>query len=257
MKESSDPKVSTDIAAAIDGEVVCKVTRWYFRRMGILGGMLFLMGVYFIYDGAIGYPKKNVRAEKQLWFENELLPSYDEAKATGRLAQWMEESAAKGWPTGENGEPPKWAAYAAERGWPEKNEKYTDKEITEQFWWGGGTILGALVVGVLVLLNRNKVLRGGADHFITPEGTTVRFADAFKVDTRKWDQKGLAYVWFRDGDGGKDQKAVIDDLKFGGADMILSALLAKFSGELIEKVADDEDEETDEEEDENLDRADS
>lgn len=245
-----DPNASNNAAPASRGEVTCRVTPWYFRRMGILGGMLLLMGLYFIYDGAIGYPKKNVRADKQLWFEKEFLPSYDEAKAEGRLGAWMEKAAAEGWPTGDNGEPPKWAAYAAERGWPEKNEKYTEKEITEQFWWGGGTILASIIVGILVLLNRNKVLQGGGDHFITPEGVTVRFADVFKVDTRKWDQKGLAYAWFKDGEGGAERKAVIDDLKFGGADVILSALLANFRGELIEKVAEEEDEDEDAEDEE-------
>jgi hypothetical protein len=214
--------------------------------MGILGGMLILMGAYFIYDGAIGYPKKNERADVQKWFEEEVLGGYDEAKADGRLSSWLEEAADKGWPTGENGEPPKWAAYAAERGWPEKNEKYTEKEIEEQFWWGGGTLLAAAIVGVLLLLNRNKVLTGLPDGFITPEGIEVKHAEVFKVDKRKWDQKGLAYAWFRPGGDGAEKKVIIDDLKFGGADAILTALLANFSGELIEKVADDEDEEEEE-----------
>lgn len=245
MEPSNQPR---NAAQGEPAEIICRVTPWYFRRMAILGGMLFLMGCYFIYDGAVGYPKKNERAEVQQWFEKELLGGYDEAKAAGRLSQWMKEAEAKGWPAGENGEPPKWAAYAAERGWPEKNEKYTDKEIEEQFWWGGGTLIGALVVGVLVLLNRNKVLVGRAGAFVTPEGAEVKHGDVFKVDTRKWAQKGLAYAWYRPGGEGAVKKAVIDDLKFGGAEGILTALLANFSGELIEKVEDEEEDDADEDE---------
>lgn len=226
-------------AADPGGPLVCRVTSWYFRRMGILGGMLLLMGLYFVYDGKYGYPKANVIAERKDWFEKELLASYDKAKASGRLDQWLAEAREKGWPTGSEGEPPKWAAYAARNNWPEKPKKFTAKEIEEQFWWGGGTILGSLIVGVLLLLNRNKTLQGGDDHFVTPEGRRIAFAEVFRIDKRKWDNKGLAYAWYREGGSGPERKAVIDDLKFDGAGRILNRLLVSFSGELIEKVADE------------------
>lgn len=100
-------------------------------------------------------------------------------------------------------------------------------------------MLGGLIVGVLLLLNRNKTLQGGEDHFITPEGRRVAFDEVFRIDKRKWDNKGLAYAWYREGGSGPERKAVIDDLKFDGAGRILDRLLASFSGELIEKVADE------------------
>jgi len=218
--------------------IVCRVTRWYYRRMGLAALMCLVFGLYFLYDWKVGYPKANGIADQQDWFEKELLPSYDVAKKNGTLGEWMERAKENGWPTGKEGEPPKWLQYAAMKGWPEKPKRHTQKEVDEQLWWGLGTISISLVVMVMVLLNRNKVLRGGEGYLVTPDGQTVAFSDVFRVDKRKWDNKGLAYVWHRKDAGGRDKKAVIDDLKYGGADKVLERLLAGFRGELIEKVVD-------------------
>ena len=100
--------------------------------------------------------------------------------------------------------------------------------------------VGALIVVILIFLNQSKVLRGYPEHWVTPEGKEVRYAEVFRVDKRKWDNKGLAYAYHRKAEGAKEVKEVIDDLKFAGADRILNRLLAQFSGELIEKVAEPE-----------------
>lgn len=222
--------------AAISGPIVCRVTPWYFRRMGLMTAMLIAMGLYFLYDGKYGYPATNKIADQKDWFEQTLLKEYDEAKAANRLEEWVKETQAKGLPAGKNGEPPRWVSYAAERGWPEKPHRYTDREITAQFWWGGATLLAGLAVGATILLNRSKILRAEEDHFVTPDGKSIFFADVFKVDKRKWDNKGLAYLWHRPSGTESPQKAVIDDLKFDGAVRVLERVLANFKGELIEKV---------------------
>jgi hypothetical protein len=225
-------------AAASTEPIVCRVTPWYFRRLGMMSAMLMGMGLYFLYDGKYGYPKANEIAAQKDWFEQTVLKGYDDAKAANRLDAWVKETEAQGLPAGKNGEPPRWVSYAAERGWPEKPHKYTDREITEQFWWGGGTLLMGLLVGINMLLNRKKILSSAGDHWVTPEGKTVYFANVFRVDKRKWDNKGLAYAWYRETDGGPEKKAVIDDLKFDGAARILDRLIARFKGELIEKIPD-------------------
>jgi hypothetical protein len=217
--------------------IVCRVTTWYYRRMGMMAGMCVAFGLYFIYDWKVGYPKANEIADKQEWFEKVLLPSYDEAQKAGKLEEWMVKADAEGWPKGKAGEPPKWLQYAAVNGWPEKPKRFTQKEVDEQLWWGLGTMGIGLAAGVVMLLNRGKVLRGEADHWVTPEGETVRYADVVRVDKRKWDNKGLAYAWYQTEPGGREKRVVIDDLKFGGADRVLERLLGAFKGELIEKVA--------------------
>lgn len=219
------------------GELIeCRVTPWYFRRMGILAAMLLAFGAYFFYDGRWGYPAKNRKAAIKEQFEEEVLKGFDRAKASGNLDPWREEMRSKGWPTDKNGDPPKWVTYAAEHGIDEKPKKYTDREIEEQFWWSGGMVVAAVVVGIIVALNRNKVLRGYGDRMVMPDGVEVRFADVFRIDKRKWDNKGLAYAWYRSAPDAPERRAVIDDLKFGGAGTVLDRLLARFSGELIEKV---------------------
>ena len=206
--------------------------------MGILAAMLVGMGLYFCYDGKFGYRKDNERADKKQWFETTFTKSFDEAKEAGKLEEWKTRAKEQGLPTGENGEPPKWITYSAQLGWPEDVKKHSEEEIEQQFWWGGAMLAGALFVGLKLLLDFNKKLVGQAESMIMPGGAVVRFADVFKVDKRKWDNKGLAYVFYRN--GGSERRAVIDDLKYGGAVNVLVRLVASFNGELIEKAPDEE-----------------
>lgn len=231
----------------IDEPIVCRVTPWYFRRMGLMAGMCAAFGLYFLYDWKIGYPKANEIADKQEWFEKELLPSYDAAQKAGKMQEWLAKADAEGWPKGKEGEPPKWLQYSSMNGWPEKPKRYTQKEVDEQLWWGLGTLSIGLAALLVMLMNRGKVLTAGADHWVTPEGVVIRFADVVRVDKRKWADKGLAYAWHQAAAGGREQRAVIDDLKFGGADRVLDRLLSRFKGELIEKVPEPEDEADDKE----------
>lgn len=230
-----------NVQPKVEGEaVVCRVTTWYYRRMALAGGMCLVFGLYFLYDWKVGYPKANEIAAKQEWFEKELLPSYEAAKQAGKLGEWRAEAESKGWPTGKGEEAPKWVPYAAVNGWPEKPKRFTQKEIDEQWWWGMGMIIISVAVGVAVLVSCRRTLSAGSDHLVTPNGVTIRFEEVYRVDKRKWDNKGLAYLWYRPGGQGSGKKAVIDDLKFGGADEVLRRVLEGFRGELIEKVEEDE-----------------
>lgn len=220
--------------------IVCRVTPWYFKRRAMMAAMFAFFGAYFLYDGSVGYPKQVEIAKKKEWFNGEFLATFDAAKKAGSLEQWIVEQKAKGMPTGTDGEPPKWVTYAAANGWPEDPHHYTEREIAEQFYFGYGCLAAALAVGVIVLLRKNTVLRGEADHFVTPDGVKVPFSEVFRVDKRKWDKQGLAYAWHKPGGQGREKKAVIDDLMYGGADKVLERILSRFNGELIEKVTDPE-----------------
>lgn len=221
-----------------DEVITCRVTRWFFQRMGILAAMLVGMGLYFCYDGKFGYRNENKIVDKKDWFEGEFLKSYDVAKKGGTLDEWMTKARGDGLPTGENGEPPRWPTYAAQFGWPEKAKRHSEEEIAQQFWWGGAMLAIALLVGLKVLLDFNKKLVGHADCMIMPGGAEVPFADVFKVDKRKWNNKALAYVFYRSADS--ERRAVVDDLKYGGANKVLDRLIANFKGELIEKAPDED-----------------
>ena len=222
--------------------ILCRVTPWYYRRMGLLALMFLGMGLYFFYDGKIGYAKDNEIVARKEWFEKEVLKEYDDARLQGEefTQAWIKMARERRWIVSPNLNEPRWNDYAAPFGWPEKPKKHSEEEIEQQFYWGAAMILGAAIAGILVLFNRNKVLIGHADHMIMPNGIHVRFADVTRVDKRKWDVKGLAYVQYRTGEQGSTRQVTIDDLKYGGAGLVLDRLLAQFSGELIEKIPDEE-----------------
>lgn len=224
--------------------IICRIASWYYyRRMGPLAVLFLVFGGMFLKDGLWGYPEVAALARKKEWFMKEYLPSFEAAKKEGRLEQWMADSKAKGLPTGVDGDVPRWKSYAAQNGWEEDPKLYSEREIAEQFYWAYACFAGALVVGILVLLNKGKVLRAEADHWVTPEGRQIRYADVSRVDKRKWEHQALAYVWYRTEDG-RERRAVIDDLKYDGAGRVLERLLSRFSGELIEKVIETESAET-------------
>ena len=72
------------------------------------------------------------------------------------------------------------------------------------------------------------------------------FASAFRIDRRKWDHKGLAYVYYKDAND-REKRAVIDDLIFGGAVKVLERLEANFKGDVIDLEKKEEPEADDEE----------
>jgi hypothetical protein len=222
--------------ASASEPILCRVTSWYYRRMGMLAGLFLIFGLVFLYDGLWGYPAKVVIAQEKEKFMKEFLPSFEAAKKEGRMAQWMEDAKSRGMPTGVDGDSPRWKSYAAKKGWEEEPKLYSEREIAEQFYYACGCLAGALIAGILILRNRGKVLLGEADHWVSPEGVPIRYADVFRVDKRKWEHKGLAYAWYRT-QGGAEKREVFDDLKYAGADKVLERLLARFSGELIEKVS--------------------
>ena len=220
--------------------IVCRVTSWYYRRLGILSAMFLVFGLYFCYDGQYGYPAENKVADQKVWFEQTVQKGYDAAKDHGdaALKKWMEDAKGRHW-VADLESPPRWDVYAAEHNWSSEPKKHSADAIEQQFYWGGAMILAAVWCAVLILLNRNKTFTGHADHMVMPDGKQVRFADVFKVDKRKWDNKALAYVHYRLTEGGAVQRAVVDDLKFDGAGRVLDRLLSLFSGELIEKLPDE------------------
>jgi hypothetical protein len=223
-----------------DSVIECRVTPWFYRRMALLAGMFLVFAGLFFKDGMHSWPQENEMAAKQEWFDTEVLQAYDKAKTAGELSQWAATAKSQDLPVNADGTPVKWAAYAAARGWPEKPKSHSPGEIEQQYYWGGAMALAALLVGVNVLFSRNRKLVGHAGHLVTPGGRRVAFADAFRVDKRKWAVKGLASVFYREGGQGPEKKAVIDDLKFGGAGKVLDRLLANFKGELIDKAPDPE-----------------
>jgi hypothetical protein len=186
--------------------VICRATPWYHKRRLAMLVLVFGFSAYFFYDWKIGYPRKR-----------EISETFARMKAEGKEAEYAKLAEEKGWP----------------RNPEEKKPDQWDYSIREQLVCG---ILAA-VGGAIMLWFYIRTVRGSlsadAVSFSTADGQHVPFASAFRIDRRKWDHKGLAYVYYKDANG-REKRAVIDDLIFGGADKVLARLEANFKGEIVD-----------------------
>ena len=110
--------------------ISCEITPWYTKRMSLMTLMFVGFGLYFLYDGFIGYPKKNA-----IFREHETFQQIQEEKKAflegGKTAaDWKAVVEEKGYPTQDE-----WIDYAADNGWPEEPPEKI-KSTTDQFVCG-------------------------------------------------------------------------------------------------------------------------
>lgn len=133
-----------------------------------------------------------------------------------------------------------WAVYgvvsSGQQGWEVKNPKFhSASEIKGQIIIAFCLWVSAFCILINALINSRRVLIADEDKLISEKGAIISFQSIYRIDTRKWAKKGLAYVFYDEGDASK-KRAVIDDLKFVGADLILDRMKDRISGEIIEVV---------------------
>ena len=135
----------------------------------------------------------------------------------------------------------KWSLYgtlSGKKGWSDSEPKYhNSSEILAQIIIGSILLLSSLYVLVLTLINRGRSIGSDEVSFTTEKGLVIDFKTINKIDTRKWNKKGLAYVFYVN-EKGLPSKTVIDDLKYKGADEILERIKNEFTGELVENIPD-------------------
>lgn len=190
------------------GEIICHTTPWYTKRRLLMVAMLLGFSAYFAYDWKIGYPKERIKY-------GEYWPAYEKAKKDGNLKAYTDTAVEKKWPK-------------------EPHEKDWDYTLKEQLIWCIGTGIGGLALLGAWLRNRARTLRADHESFTTPDGTRILFESVVKVDKRKWDNKALAYVYWKWGHREDTKKATIDDLVFDDAGKVFDRLIANFNGELID-----------------------
>jgi len=161
------------------------------------------------------------------WFYKDYRWGYPE-----KAAIYSQYQATTAQPGGED----KWLKLSAEKGWDRVPDEINQHKIDEQKNFAVGLAVLAGVVLAVFLFNRGKTLHADDDSFRTPGGERVLFRSAYKIDKRKWRHKGLAVVYYRD-ESGAEKKAIIDDLKYGGADQVLERLLSQFEGEIVDLEA--------------------
>jgi hypothetical protein len=137
-----------------------------------------------------------------------------------------------------------WLEYSAQKEWPSSpvERPYDARKIQEQwvvFWF-----CLALASGAAFFLFRTlgRSIRADEEGVQAANGKTVGYGEMKRLDLRKWDTKGLAFIEF-EGAGGSG-RIRIDGLTYGGfkkdegepAEALMRKIRSRFSGEILEYV---------------------
>jgi hypothetical protein len=150
--------------------------------------------------------------------------------------------------------PPGWKTFSNSGGrkWDEKSEHKLKRasKIKEQLYIG--ILCAVLLAGALFILLRtmSRTMKGDSEGYYPPGGPFIPFGDMRKIDARKWDTKGLAYLYYDEGE--KEKKTKIDGMVYGQfkkeegepAQKLYDRILANFRGEVIELVSEENEEES-------------
>lgn len=167
--------------------------------------LLMLLGssAWFFYDGAVAYPKYNIKAD-----------AYAELQRVYQADETLLKE--------------KWKALAIENHWDPEDVPKKRKDEAQQFRWGSGLLVISVAFLLWMLREMHRVILADDEKFI---GITravipfnalreIRFDSVFGVDKRRWDKKGIAVVFYKTEKGGR-ASALIDEYKYAGSERIL------------------------------------
>lgn len=190
--------------------ITAKYSREWRDRMGIILLLVAGSAGWFFYDGLVAYPKFNRGAE-------EYARIVEAVGAEGLTDAAAEKEAAA-----------RWEKRAAEFGGDPKEPPARPKNVAQQIHFGA--VLGVIALAFLawILREMRRVVRADDERFdvlttaFPPFNGKIsaRFDDVFGVDRRKWKNKGIAVVHFKD-EKGRSRRGVIDDYKYAGSQAIL------------------------------------
>ncbi len=187
--------------------------RRYYRRFLLMGLGALGFALYCLYDGAIGYPSQRERglAYEQL--------DEEQHKKGGDSLSFQRE----------------WKALATERGWPETYPGEPKSDIDIRMQYAMAALTGALGLWLLfgVWRTRGQWIESTASGITTSWGQSFNFDQVTSVDKFRWGKKGIAKIFYQDGD--RKKKFVLDDFKFErrSADQMLYELEGQIDPELI------------------------
>lgn len=254
-------------------KIVCKPTPWFTLRAAAMLVMFTIFGVYFAYDGAIGYRKKNLEyfvhkafekattEFKEMNKDNTLTPEAWQAHAAASTVDFPEDrfilpadlEVPMKWPD-ELHKFDKvkslnthlvWQEYSGRMGYSStpKEKPFDRGKLREQ--WICAVICGGLALVTLFFLLRTlrRSISADATGIDTQEGKHVPYSDLKTLDLRKWYTKGLAFADYEGGSG--KGRIRIDGMTYGGfkeedgqpGEKLIQLIRRNFTGELIEYAA--------------------
>ncbi len=149
-------------------------------RLTVVGLFCLGFGLWALYDGKITYPNQQERAREFL-----------KLKEQGRLEEWTEYAAKRGWQPYDPGEPK------------------TEAEIAVQFYMlaiAGG--IGLLVL-IHVLRCKGRWIEMDETGLRSSRGHQLAFDQITAIDKKKWDNKGIAKLHYQE--NGRKNILVLDD----------------------------------------------
>lgn len=150
-------------------------------------------GAYFVYDGAYAWPLENEKAEI----------AYADIETRQLNEHWQDLLAARGFKPGS--EPPKYRK---------------PLDIKTQFLYAGLCFLASL--GVLVTLGRNARRQPRSDDRGVYRGSQfVPYDTITSIDKVRWDNKGIAVLYYKTADG-HEGRMKLDDWVYRGAAAVLA-----------------------------------
>lgn len=178
--------------------IVASVSREWKRRMAILIAVMTGLGLWFLFDGLVAYPRQNVRAAAYA----ELLARH--GKDTPELER-------------------AWLELCNERGWSAKvpGKTYTEGDIRTQIFLG----ILALVVAAIILVRLIRTLptttRLENGVIELPDGRQIPLHRLRAITKKRWESQSIAGLVYEKEDG-QMGKFILDDYKYAGAADILA-----------------------------------
>lgn len=160
----------------------------YSLRYSIVAAVCLFMTAWFLYDGLVGYPRKQMIAE-----EYETLKDME---AVERAEKWRQ--------------------IASERGWskdrPEKSAHEISEDIFGQFVWAGVAFCAGFPALLFYLQTRGTWVEQTESGVTTSWGQTVDFGTVTQLNKKRWREKGIARATYSS--SGMVKSFVFDDFKY-------------------------------------------
>ncbi len=155
----------------------------FLLRLGLIAFVLLGMALWFLFDGAVTYPRQRERALK-----------YEELEKKDRLSEWPEIAGQRGWSLKDPGEPK------------------SEADFSVQFVMATLAALPGLLYLFFYIRARGRWIEVNETELRTSWGQQLEFSQIVALDKKKWESKGIAKVIYQR--NGRKGRLVLDDWKF-------------------------------------------
>lgn len=182
------------------------------RRFFFMGIIAIGFSVYCLYDGIVGYPGRRDRGFAEFKAENQKIQAANAAEFEAQADKKDREA---------------WAHFAHDSDVP------TGPDIVTQFVMAAIAGVAGLMLLSIPLRARGRWIEMDESGLRSSWGQSFEFEQVESLNKRKWRDKGIAKVTYRD--GARKRRFVLDDLKFqrDPTDAILLALEQRIGLEKI------------------------